>query len=161
MYAENHCIPAVTNAVLKSFPVKLTSTNFFQLIHAVNSCNVCAGNYDEQFIRLARYKKGYFYAINKELVAVLEESFCFTVEGVERCCTIRHVKCEILLVKNKITCVVCISYRSTLRALVSKTPRSPTSRICPYTNKRFLRTPRAFNISLESYQKQEQAAETS
>ena len=55
---------AATNPVLKEFSVRLTSTTFYQLIHAVRNSNVCVGNFDKQFIELAHSKKGFFYSIN-------------------------------------------------------------------------------------------------
>jgi len=71
----------------------------------------------------ARFKKGCFYSINGKLVAVLEEFFCFTVDGIDRYCTVWHVKCQVLLIKNKIICTVCIRYHNTLHALVFKVPQ--------------------------------------
>ena len=113
-----------------------------QLIHVVNSGNVCVcvggGDYDEQFIRLAHSKKRNFYSTNNKLVAVLEESFCFKVERLETCCTVWHVKCETLLVKDKITLTMYISYRNTLRTLVSKAPRRPRITVSLYTNTHWL-----------------------
>ena len=141
VYVENYCIQANNNPVLNSYPSKITATKFIQLINAVHSGNVCVGNYNEQFIRLARSKKGHFYSVNGKLVAVLEESFCFTVEGIDRCGTVRHVKCEVLLVEDKTVCTVCIRYRNTLRALISKAPQSPQISVSIYTNIRRLRTP--------------------
>ena len=93
----------------------------------------------KQFIELAHSKKGFFYSINKQLVAVLEKSFCFVVEGVERCSTIWHVNCNLLLVEDKITCTVCINYCNTLQALTSKISQSKM--MCLQINTWFLRTP--------------------
>ena len=77
VYAQNHFVTAATNPALTDFSVTLRSTTFYQLIHAVHNSNVCVGNYDKQFIKLAHSKRGFFYSINKQLVAVLEKSlFC-------------------------------------------------------------------------------------
>ena len=92
-------VKAASNPVLKEFSARLTSATFYQSIHAIHYSNICVGNYDKQCIEVAHSKKRLFYATYKQLLAVLEESFCFVVKEVERCSTIRHVNCDMLLVK--------------------------------------------------------------
>ena len=94
------------------------------------------------FHYIARQKKGTFLSIDGQVVAVLHELFCFVVNGELKSATIRHINCDILLDKEKVTCPSCTSYRNTLRALVSKSTKPPSSpRLSSHANLRFLRTP--------------------
>ena len=78
LFVENHEI-TTSNSVLSCFPSRLTSKVLLKLLDVVQSANVCLGNFDDQFIKLFQMKKGFFYSTNNQLVAILEETFCFTV----------------------------------------------------------------------------------
>lgn len=133
IYVASHVITP-NNTVLNSFPSALTTDALMNLIDVLHNANVCVGNYDSQFIELAKKKKGTFLSIDGSIVAALEE--CHYVED---CFTIRHVQCNVLLSKDEAVCPSCINYRNTLRALISQSLRSPV--LNPHINQRFMRTP--------------------
>ena len=140
LFVENHKI-APSNSVLSCFPSRLTPKVLLKLVGAVKSANVCLGNFDDQFIKLAQMKNGVFYSNKDQLVAILEESFCFTLSKERRSGTVRHVKCDILL-KEQTVCRICVNYRNTLRALVSKVSKVPSTPTCStHVNIRFMKTP--------------------
>ena len=141
VYVENHLV-APSNDVLSDFPSTLYTDVLLSLINCLHTSNVCLGNHDDPFITLARQKKGTFLSVDGRIVAVLQESFCFVVNGEMKSTTIRHINCDILLTNKEVTCPSCTSYRNTLRALVSKSIKPPGSpRLSTHANLRFLRTP--------------------
>ena len=140
VYVDNHLL-APSNDVLSAFPPTLNTNVLLSLINCLHTSNVCSGNHDDPFITLARQKKGTFLSVDGKIVAVLQESFCFVVNGEMKSSTIRHINCDILLAKEKVICPSCTTYRNTLRALVSKSIKSPSSPLSSYVNLRFLRTP--------------------
>ena len=89
--------------------------------------------------------KGQVLSPSNELVAVLDESMCINVDGMEYSATVRHVNCSVLLVGGQSVCLVCTEYRNILRSIVSRTRRHRivTSQLT-HTNIRYLcklRTP--------------------
>ena len=87
-------------------------------------------------------EKDSFFGANGELVACLEEGVCFkTASGEERCATIRHKDCLLLLLSSDM-CSVCDKYRNTLRAMLCRQNKKSLLRSPhPKMNKRFFRTP--------------------
>lgn len=140
LFVQNHEI-TTSNSLLSCFPLRLTSKVLLNLLDVVQNANVCLGNYDDQFIKLAQMKKGVFYSTKNQLVAILEESFCFTLNKERRSGTVRHVSCVILL-KEQTTCRTCINYCKTRRALVSKASKMPSTSTCSTRmNARYMKTP--------------------
>lgn len=136
IYVANHLITP-NNTILNPFSSNLTTDELTNLLDVLHNANICSGNSDRQFIELAKKKKGTFLSIDGHVIASLEE--CYNVANREECFTIRHVQCNVLLAKEETVCPSCRNYRSTLRALVSKSVKSPVLRL--HTNPRFLRTP--------------------
>ena len=140
LFVENHEI-TTSNSVLSCFPSRLTSKVLLHLLDVLHNANVCLGNFDDQFIKLALMKKGTFYSAKNQVLAILEESFCFTINKERRSGTVRHVNCAILL-KQQATCTICTKYHNTLRALVSKVSNIPsTPTCCIQVNTRFMKSP--------------------
>ena len=131
------------NDVLSAFPSALNTSVLLSLINTLHTSNICLGNHDITFITLARQKKRKFLSTNGQIVAILEDLFCFVANGEIKCSTIRHINCHILLAKEKVTCLPCTNYRNTLHALVSKSIKQVHGSLRPssHTNARFLRTP--------------------
>ena len=141
VYVDNHLI-SPNNDALNAFPSVISTNILLSLINSLHTSNVCSGNHDDSFISLARQKKGIFLSVDGQVVAVLHEMFGFMVNGELNSATIRHINCDILLTKEKVTCPSCTSYRNTLRALVPKSINSPiSSKLSSHANLRFLRTP--------------------
>ena len=63
------------------------------------------------------------------------------VDGQDRHATIRHVDCEILLIREESSCSSCTKNHNTLRALVSKKRIAISLRPSTHTNTWFLKTP--------------------
>ena len=132
------------------------------LLDVVHNANVCLGNFDDHFVKLAQMKKGTFYSAKNQVVATLEESFCFTINNERRSGTARHVNCAILL-KQRTTCMMCTNYRNTLRALVSKASNGPSTPSCSiHVNTRFMKSPQrkahlaALRRAIQNKNKQQQ-----
>ena len=141
VYVNNHQI-SPNNDVLSPFPSMMSSNVLLSLVNSLHVSNVCSGNHDDSFISLARQKKGTFISVDGQVVAVLHELFSFMVNGELKSATIWHINCDMLLAKEKVTCPSCTSYRNTLRALVSKSTKSPSfPKLSSHANLRFLRTP--------------------
>jgi len=70
-------------------PSQLSSDSVLRPVELIDSCNFCIGNSEEQFIELARKRKGKFLSISGETVAYFEDGVCFrTAIGEERCATL-------------------------------------------------------------------------
>ena len=137
VHTINHLVSS-SCSVLHHYPSELTDKTALDVMHTLNNSIICSGNCDEQFIELAKRKKGKFTTTSGSCVATLEEGIAVMVDGEEVYSTIRHVHCEI--VSSNTVCLACIKYRNTLRALICKLSKARTHPH-PKTNVRFLRTP--------------------
>ena len=139
LHTVNHLISPESDLLYKQ-PTHLTAESAERLIHHINSCHLCTGNSDKQFVELAKQRKGRFLTRTGETIAFLEEDICFSIEEEEpQCSTIRHTNCAVLLSTSGV-CSICSNYRNTLRVLLcrhKKKPRSPH----PNKNIRFFTTP--------------------
>ena len=122
VYVDNHLIPP-NNDVLRAFPPALNTSVLLNLINTLHTSNVCLGNHDDTYITLARQTKGKFLSTNGQIVAELEDLFCFVANGEIKHSTVRHINCHILLAKEKVKCLPCTNYCNTLHALVSKSTK--------------------------------------
>ena len=111
-----------------------------KLIQVIDNCNLCNGNSDEQFIELARKRKGKFLTVGGKVIANFEESVCFSASGEERCSTVRHIGCMILL-STFTVCSVCANYCNALRVLSYRHQKSQPHSPHPNMNARFFTTP--------------------
>ena len=88
---------------------------------------------------MASARKGKFLSVSGEIVALLDESFCVQLNGVQYSSTVRHRDCHLLI--EGLICTPCYKFRDTLRSLSCKSnqlvPRTPSL----YTNIRWLKTP--------------------
>ncbi|KAL5502150.1 hypothetical protein EMCRGX_G008874 [Ephydatia muelleri] len=105
------------------------------LLDLVHSCHVCCGNGDERFIDYILSKDGKIMNLQgTECVAYLD-----IVHS-----TIRHAECYLLMMSEENSgqrCNLCTSYRSTLRALLSRHEKhdADTSRTDPSSHVSFSR----------------------
>jgi len=148
VYAADHLV-SMENEILNSYPTKLTSTMIHGLIQKLDEATLCQGNYEPQFVEIARLRKCRFLSRAGEMVAILDEKICINVDGEMYFCTVRHVECSILI-SSSLVCNVCMKYRDTLRALVSRY-RKPTI-LSVHTNVKSLRTPQR-SIYIKSLQR--------
>ena len=137
VHTINHSVSS-SCSVLHHYPSELTDKTALDLMHTLNDSIVCSGNYDEQFIELAKRKKGKFTTTSGSCVATLEEGMSFMVDGQELYSTVRHIHCEV--VSSNTICSACTKYRNTLRALVCKLSKA-RAHPHPKMNVRFLQTP--------------------
>ena len=141
LHTANHSV-SLESPALCQLPLHLTPDSAQRVIELIDSSNFCIGNSEEKFIDLARKRKGKFLSASGEPIACFEEGVCFkTASGEERCATIRHKDCLLLLLTSDM-CSVCEKYRNTLRAMFCRQKkksclRSPHAKM----NKRFFRTP--------------------
>ena len=137
VYIADHLVPSQC-LVLKGFPARVSSEFVNDLIDTISVSNICSGNYEEKFIALANARKGKFLSASGEIVALLDESFCVQLDGVQYSSTVRHRDCHLLI--EGLMCTPCHKFRDTLRSLSYKSSqlvRTPSL----YTNIRWLKTP--------------------
>jgi len=148
VYVADHAVPHQCG-IISQFPSSVNSESLLNLINAVSSASICQGNFADRYVAMARMRKGIFTSQCGEVVAYLDQSFCVVVSGEQHSATIRHAKCELLVVGN--ICALCYGFRDTLRSLFSKLRKRS---IVPsvYTNTRFLKTPQK-SARIKSLQK--------
>ena len=139
IYIARHLVPS-QSSVLSKLPSTVSADAAVHMINAICTANICVGNFDDQFIDLAHMKKEKFLSCNGQVIAYLDESFCFEVNGTMHGSTIRHTNCEILLTDSEV-CFPCTKFRNTLRALTWKQKSHLGMALSLHTNIRFLRTP--------------------
>ena len=120
-----------------------------QLLYLLENSIVCPGHPDEQFMEMAKAKKGNLLSRDGKIVASVDDYSPVTLNGDTYQATVRFRDCEVLVSNGK--CPKCVSYRSTLRKMrhrwskqKSLTPtrrQSSRSRV----NVRFLNTPEKNN----------------
>ena len=139
LHTANHLISSECS-VLCQQPSHLATESARRLIRVIDNSNYCIVNTDEQFIKLARKRKGKFLTSGGKVIANLEEGICIYASGEERCSTIRHTGYKILL-STSVVCPVCTNYRSTLRVLLCRQQKSQPLCLHPNMNTRFFTTP--------------------
>ena len=82
VYIADHLVPSQC-LVLKGFPARVSSKFVNDQIDIISVSNICSGNYEEKFIVLANARKGKFLSASGEIVALLDESFCVQLDGVQ------------------------------------------------------------------------------
>ena len=123
LLTANHSVSPECPALCQQ-PSHLTPESAQRLVEVIDSCNFCIGNSEEQFIEMARMRKGKFLSVGGETVANYEEGVCFmTAAGEERCATIRHKDCLLLLSTSEV-CFVCDKYCNTLRVMLCRQQKS-------------------------------------
>lgn len=138
VYAADHLVP-MENEILNSYPEKLSPAMLPKLIQKLDEVNLCQGNYEPRFVKIARLRKCRFISRAGQIVAILDEKVCINVDGALYFSTVRHVKCSILI-SSSLVCDTCVKYRDTLRALFSRFKIRPTV-LSMHTNVKCLRTP--------------------
>ena len=90
---------------------------------------------------MASVRKGKFLSVSGEIVAMLDESFCVNLDGIQYNSTIRHRDCHLLV--NGLICTPCNKFLScnTLRSLSWRSNQSVLRTLSLYTNIRWLKTP--------------------
>lgn len=139
VYVGSHLI-SMDNAIFNAYPKAISPDILKSLMQHISGARLCHGNFEPEFIEVARLRKNKFLSPSGEIVATLDESMCITVDGVEYSATIRHVDCSILLMEQSV-CLTCSEYRSTLRSLVSRHRRLKTVQLSSHINTRYMRTP--------------------
>ena len=117
-----------------------------QLLSLLDNSMVCPGHPDEQFMEMAKAKKGNLLSRDGKVVVRVDDYSPVMLNGDTYQATLRFHNCEVLVSNGK--CPKCVSYRSTLRKMrhrwskqKSLTPtrcQSLRSKI----NIRFLNTPK-------------------
>ncbi len=77
---------------------------------------MCHGNFEPEFIEVAKLRKKKVLSPSGDIVATLDESMCINVDGVEYSATVGHVQCSIFLMEQSV-CLTCSEYRVTLSVL--------------------------------------------
>lgn len=120
--------------VLSVIPHHLTSSKLHDLIIVLDTCEICPGNADKCFIKMAKSRKGKFFTRSGELRAELQPE----LESGRVSETIRTTNCDFLVKVGK--CSKCSMYRSQLRMMSCRYKRKPvlSHKFC---NERYLNTP--------------------
>ena len=82
-------------------------------VSLLDTCNICAGHPEENFIKMAESRKGKLLTRNGERVVALVDTLPLVIEGKVFDKTIRSCACELVIKEKK--CSACVSFRGTLR----------------------------------------------
>ena len=123
-------------SALSEIPIQLSMETLQSLLALLDTCNICAGNPDSDFVRMAEAKKGKLFSKNGDRVVALVDTSSDK--------TVRTSKCE-MVVKSK-KCTECVHYRNTLRKSYHRWKKQKSSphhhlSTSSKTNLRFLNTP--------------------
>lgn len=112
------------------------------LVHALDRCQICCGNYEQRFVSLAESRNGQIKKQNGAISAYLDNTLL--IDGVSMP-TVRSTQCDLLSRSSK--CTHCAAYRKNLRAIISRASKvsSPVKRkrldASSHTNYRYLNSP--------------------
>ena len=132
-------------SVLANIPKQLSVQTLQSLLSLLDTCNICAGHPEENFIKMAESRKGKLLTRNGDRVVALVDTLPLVIEGKVFDKTIRSCACE-LVIKGK-KCSACVSFRGTLRKSyhrwIKQKSLSPQHHVSTFTktNFRFLSTP--------------------
>ena len=125
VYADDKKVPS-TCSILESLPpVISTPSDMATIIQSVSQAAICPGNPDEEFVTLCQTRMCTMKRTsgNKETIAFIDHNPVTDLMGQTRKCTIRRVDCDIICKREETflyRCHSCQSYRSTLRASLSR-----------------------------------------
>ena len=113
MHAHGKRVDAKKCSVLKELPCRITSPSAInRIILLLHSLHVCAGNPDDNLLKMADSRRGMFLSPTNKPVASVDDFFPISLEGVFYDRTIRSNACEYLVKESR--CSVCKNYRSAL-----------------------------------------------
>lgn len=142
--ACGHKLTPCNCALLESMPRILTPSDLPCVIEVLNCSVTCSGNYEAVYCELAESQKGVFKDSTSKVVRAKLYTTPFVLPD-GSCChsTIRTVKCDILIARERVMCTHCKAYRSVLRSLHRKKGKKALSRTEPSSkaNWRYLSTP--------------------
>ena len=131
--------------LLRKISTKVNKDSLQQLLYLLENSTVCPGHPDEQFIEMAKAKKGKLQSKDGTTVARLDDYSDVTLNDKVFQATVRICTCEVLVSNGK--CAKCVSYRNTLRKMRHRWSKqkslTPTRRQSSRSkvNIRFLNTP--------------------
>ena len=151
-HQTNGCSTIVADQclVLKDLPPRVSSEVVSNLIDTISVSNICSRNYEERFIALVSAGKGKFLSMSGEIVALLDESFCVQLNGVQYSSIVRHHDCHLLT--EGLNCTPCYKFRDTHHSLFCKSNQLFLITPSLYTNFQWLKTPQK-NACLMSLRK--------
>lgn len=140
-------IDAHVRPFLSTISTKLSKKSYVQqLLSLLDNSMVCPGHPDEQFMEMAKAKKGNLLSRDGKVVVRVDDYSPVTLNGDTYQVTLRFHNCEVLVSNDK--CPKCVSYRSTLRKMRHRWSKqkslTPTCRQSSRSkiNIRFLNTPK-------------------
>ena len=102
--------------LLSKIPTKLSKmSSLQQLLSLLDKSVVCPGHLDEQFMEMAKAKKGNLLSRDGKIVARVDDHSPVMLNGDTYQATVQFHNCEVLVSSGK--CSKCVSYRSTLRKM--------------------------------------------
>ena len=120
LHVNNHFVSHENCSVLSAMPLKLESESLNAFLSLLNHLNICCGQPDSHFILMLKSKKGKIASSAGDVKAYIDDNAPILLSNGEyREATIRTSSCEIL-VNSADSCSLCLSYRSTLRAMYSR-----------------------------------------
>ena len=109
----------VTCQVLPQASTSPSPSMVLQLLDRIDCAYVCPGNPDSDFVHICQKRGGVMKGErgNGETVASIDSSRTVDCDGNEYPCTVRHINCELLYVRQPQIkrCNTCQHYRATLR----------------------------------------------
>ena len=140
IYVHGQELDPQLSPALSHLPINLSYSALAELVTVLVQFNVCIGNPDKSFVKMAEDRKAQFLSIKKEVVARLHRRYIVISDGVPHSSTIRNVKCELLT--EGVCCHSCTKYRNNLRAMYSNYLRQQRQTVtAAKANTRFMKTP--------------------
>ena len=139
--SSSKCVP------LSNTPIYIDHESLKVLVAKLDSCQVCPGHPDPNFVEMVLSKKGKLTSKNgKDIVATVDLAAPVQLNGEVHTQTVRSKSCEILT--NETKCAQCVNYRDTLRKLFHRwkkrmnTSPGKNTASTSHTNLRYLNTPK-------------------
>ena len=143
---HGHPVKSINCDLLLSTPNQLNDESLKALVAKLDSCRVCPGHPDSNFVEMLMSKKGKLTSNNgKETVATIDSAAPVQLNGNVYTQTVRYKACQILTADTK--CWQCVRYRDSLRKSFHRwkkrinTSPSRKTATTSHTNLRFLNTP--------------------
>ena len=118
LFVHNQPVTPENCPLVANIPAQVTAETMAMLIKLSDQLNVCPGQPDDNFVELARLKKGVLADRHEQPVARLDDYAPVSFKGRTYSRTVRPVKCELLVRSGK--CAVCKKYRNTLRVISNR-----------------------------------------
>ena len=138
VHIHGHLLDPSVIPSLASIPTTLDVSTINLLLSELEKLSTCAGNPDDNFVTLAKSKKGNkFLAANRSVAAYLDVNASVMIDSCEYPVTVRCSKCH-LLTADGARCQECMKYRKVLFIHQSRADKVSSTQRSTRVNFRFV-----------------------